>query len=339
MAGFACFTFLLLAIGMLIRQNRQPLRDDDEIKIVNGVVAVGFRKLPKATWLWSPELRTKVTLWALQENQLRVASLRASSRTIGNLAVQPRDQGLSFFVGFCGSQELVIDLVDDGPHAFICGPTGSGKSQFLMQMLYSLIETYDAERLNLFTLDFKGGATLGSFGTRATASTTDLDENQQAVFEAISRELRRREELLQSLGASRVEQVANLPRLVIAVDELAAVLQIRGALEVLESVAARGRSLGVHLVATAQSTSGIPRSLLVNLGLRIAIGNVDALEQAQLGMKPMTSSTHRREGLLIGQLSGAGLSANFGFPIHQVKPKVQEIWLTPKIEQSNPRIL
>jgi hypothetical protein len=74
------------------------------------------------------------------------------------------------------------------------------------------------------------------------------------------------------------------PSLVLVIDELQALLQVSTIQVALEDIAARGRSLGVHLLVSSQSLHGIPRSLLVNLGLRIAVGKPDPIDLAQLGI-------------------------------------------------------
>jgi hypothetical protein len=64
--------------------------------------------------------------------------------------------------------------------------------------------------------------------------------------------------------------------MLVLADELPAIIASHAlALPTLEAIAARGRSLGVHLIATSQSLSGIPRALITNLTLRFAIGVTD----------------------------------------------------------------
>ncbi|MFM6981103.1 MAG: FtsK/SpoIIIE domain-containing protein [Micrococcales bacterium] len=313
MASFALATFVLLAIGLLVRQNQIPIKDADEIHWGIRRVAIGNRKLSRFTWFWKPEIRQRLVSAVLSENQQRMAQLKSKNRLVNGVQVEGDRKALTFFCGFSNSVDLEIDLVEQGPHAFISGPTGSGKSQFLQLMLTSLTQTYSSDQLQLVTIDYKGGATLGRFD--ALASTTDLQSNQAEVFAYLTNVLAEREAMLAEKGLSRIEQASDAFRLVVAVDELAAVLQVRGALECLEAIAARGRSLGVHLVATAQSTSGIARSLLVNLGLRVSTGRVDPLELAQLGFKPMQKTQLAIPGMIFAQLQGASMSCEFSFPI------------------------
>lgn len=324
MAAFSLTTVLAVAMGFLVKQNQTAVTDADEIHWGLSRVAIGNRKLPRLTFFWKPEHRKRLTDQVLAENRMRLAQLSSRSRLARGLGVQPLQNCLRYFSGFIGNQELEIDLVAQGPHAFICGPTGSGKSQYLTLLLGSLRETYVPAELQLVTIDFKGGATLNSFD--AIAATTDLAENHAQVFEFIRSLLSEREQKLATVGVSRIEELPGSSRVIVAVDELAAVLQVRGALEALEAVAARGRSLGVHLVATAQSTAGISRSLLVNLGLRVATGNVDPLELAQLGFKPSANPKAHAE-MFNARLLASDLAIDFSFPLVASVTKSKQIHL------------
>jgi hypothetical protein len=115
---------------------------------------------------------------------------------------------------------------------------------------------------------------------------TDLDDSQVAQqLEKLQELLHEREVAMALEGATRIEETSNYCRVLVVVDEVAALLAVRGAAEVLEAAAARGRSLGIHLVVAGQSISGLSRQLMVNLGLRFALGNIDVIEAAQLGIK------------------------------------------------------
>jgi hypothetical protein len=77
-------------------------------------------------------------------------------------------------------------------------------------------------------------------------------------------------------------------------DELPAILTSHNlAPSAIEAIAARGRSLGVHLIATSQSLSGIPRSLITNLTLRLALGVTDPGDLVSLSptMRPSNISS------------------------------------------------
>jgi S-DNA-T family DNA segregation ATPase FtsK/SpoIIIE len=89
----------------------------------------------------------------------------------------------------------------------------------------------------------------------------------------VKAELVFRERALAEAGANDIDSVAKLPRLVIVVDEFATMVSEHPDLHALfVDIAARGRSLGVHLVLCTQRPSGVIRdSVLANADLRISL--------------------------------------------------------------------
>lgn len=216
-------------------------------------------------------------------------------------------QPLSFVAGF----GYELNLATDGPHMFLVGPTGSGKSKFLELVLSSLS---GAPELRL--ADFKGGATLSGFG----ACVTDLSpaSEREDFWAELHRLLREREQYLVWHQVSRAAET-NLPNVVVVVDELAhALREDRPALAALSAVAARGRSLGVHLICASQSVSGVPRELLVNLNLRIVLAGTDEVDALHLGAKGRPSKV---SGIGVGLVVGG---AEFRFPFRREPIRVKQ---------------
>jgi hypothetical protein len=104
--------------------------------------------------------------------------------------------------------------------------------------------------------------------------------------------------------------------IVVVVDEFAAALATGAkAISCLEDVCARGRSLGIHLIAATQSLTGIPRSMLTNLRARIAMASSDPIDLVQLGFNPGKLSLASVSGWGSGYLATANTSADgFYFP-------------------------
>jgi len=277
MAGLSALVTLLMAV---------PKRP---IVITRRGVFRGRFRLPDRMALWPRSWRDQYTA----ELARLVASLPGQ---LSKTDYSP----LAFVAGY----GLELNLATSGPHLFLVGPTGSGKSRWLNLML----ETMSGEP-ELYLADFKGGATLSKFGR----CVTDLDdpEVRQEFWGSVRELLESRERYL---ALHRVTSAAetSLPYAVVVVDELSHGLQLdRVALPTLSAVAARGRSLGVHLICANQSVSGVPRELLVNLNLRVALGGTDEIDALQLGAK---KSPARIPG------SGSGLvvgGAEFGFPFRQ----------------------
>jgi len=178
-----------------------------------------------------------------------------------------------------GGGALLLDLVADGPHAVVAGTTGSGKSELLVSWVCSLAATYEPAEVSFLLVDFKGGSAFDPLARlpHCVGLLTDLGPGQaQRALVSLRAEIRQRERLLRRHGARDVASCpagVAPPRLVIVVDEFAAMLtEFPDLHEVFVDLAARGRSLGVHLVLCTQRPSGSVRdSLLANCNLRLSL--------------------------------------------------------------------
>ncbi|UOW00068.1 FtsK/SpoIIIE domain-containing protein [Agrococcus sp. SCSIO52902] len=175
---------------------------------------------------------------------------------------------------------IELDLVRDGPHAVVGGTTGSGKSELLIAWVAAMAAGRSTEEVSFLLVDFKGGASFAPLEGLAhcVGVMTDLDEGgARRAIESLRAELRRRERLLAGQGARSIDEAVGVPRLVIVVDEFAAMLQELPDLHRLfVDLAARGRSLGVHLVlCTQRPAEAVRDALLANCGIRISLRVTD----------------------------------------------------------------
>ena len=205
-------------------------------------------------------------------------------------ARRPRTLAATIGVGHAGP--VAVDLVADGPHAVVAGTTGSGKSELLVTWMAALAAAHPPEEVTVLLVDFKGGAAFDPLLVlpHAVGLVTDLDgQGARRALESLRAEVRHRERVLRDAGARDVDDPAAagvLPRLVIVVDELAALLADQDGLhEVVADIAARGRSLGMHLVLCTQRPAGVVRdAVLANCDLRLSLRvNNDADSRALLG--------------------------------------------------------
>ncbi|MET4781882.1 FtsK/SpoIIIE domain-containing protein [Glaciihabitans sp. UYNi722] len=193
---------------------------------------------------------------------------------------------------------LWLDLVTDGPHAVIGGTTGSGKSELLVSWVLAMAANAGPEQVNFLLVDFKGGSSFGPIEDlpHVVGLITDLDERSaHRALLSLRAELRFRERRLADAGARSIDDLPpgdELPRLVLVVDEFAAMVAGFPELhELFADLAARGRSLGLHLILCTQRPAGVVRdAVLANAALRISlrvnnradsvavIGNGDAAE-------------------------------------------------------------
>ncbi|MEO6791510.1 MAG: FtsK/SpoIIIE domain-containing protein, partial [Ornithinibacter sp.] len=186
-------------------------------------------------------------------------------------------------VGISPDGPWSIDLRRDGPHVLIGGTTGSGKSEFLRTLVTSLSLSCPPEDLTFVLVDFKGGSAFGSCSAlpQVVGLVTDLDDQLvDRALRSLGAELRRRERVFAAAGARDLEDYqrrrgptnAPVPRLVVVIDELRALVQeLPDFVSGLIRIAALGRSLGVHLVMATQRPAGaITTEIQANVNLRIA---------------------------------------------------------------------
>src|SRR5207302_285774 len=175
-----------------------------------------------------------------------------------------------------------VDVVpgDSSPHAMIGGPSGSGKTNFLYAMLGSFAARYSPDELEFYLLDFKEGVSFAQFtpGRRdpswlphARLVGVNINTDREfglALLRFLSDEMRRRAEAAKAHEVTKLEELraadphGRWPRVVAVIDEFQFLFAerdavTREAVTLLEDVARRGRSQGIHLVLSSQDVSGI----------------------------------------------------------------------------------
>lgn len=195
-------------------------------------------------------------------------------------------------IGIADGEPFRLDLTSETPHILVGGRTGTGKSEFLAALLCDWAERFTPAELSWVGFDFKGGATLAPLSELAHCRglVTDLDgQLVDRALDGIAAEMFDRERALRIEGVSRVEDSAELGRLVIVVDEFPELIRhFPRASEVLADVTRRGRSLGVHVVIATQHISAVHRDGLAgNIPVRVCFPLPHAHEvSAALGSSP-----------------------------------------------------
>ena len=191
-------------------------------------------------------------------------------------------------IGETGDGLFTVDIRADGPHGLVAGTTGSGKSELLQTLIASLAVGNRPDEMTFVLVDYKGGAAFKDCNNlpHTVGMVTDLDTHLTTrALESLAAELRRREHQLATLGAKDIEDYlaargprdAPMPRLLIVIDEFAAlVAELPDFVTGLVDIARRGRSLGVHLLLATQRPAGVVSAeIKSNTNLRIALRVTD----------------------------------------------------------------
>jgi DNA segregation ATPase FtsK/SpoIIIE, S-DNA-T family len=192
-----------------------------------------------------------------------------------------------------------VELGDSPPHALIGGPSGAGKTNLLYAWIGSLAARYGPDELALYLLDFKEGVSFARFApgrrdeswlpqVRLVGVNVNADrEYGLALLEYLHEQLRARAEAAKAHEATKLAELraqdpkGHWPRIVAVIDEFQVLLDGRDqvaleAARLLEDLARRGRSQGIHLVLASQDLSGIDAlwgrtSMVAQFTLRIAL--------------------------------------------------------------------
>ncbi|MFU8872606.1 FtsK/SpoIIIE domain-containing protein [Micromonospora sp. SL4-19] len=259
-------------------------------------------------------------------------------RTVLGRALRPLQLGASDAAPRPGAvgRELVTVAFDDAtPHWLVGGRTGAGKTVFLLDVLYGLAAGYSPAELQLYLLDFKEGVSFTEFvpterdpswlpHARAVGIESDR-EYGVALLRELRTELTRRAALLKRHGVTKLADLppnARPPRIVTVVDEFHVLFAgndalARQAVDLLEELARKGRSYGLHLVLASQSITGVEalygraEAIFGQFPLRVALpgggGVLDPLNDAATALAVGTAVVNTAGGV-------AGANTEVRFP-------------------------
>src|SRR5689334_4286100 len=192
-----------------------------------------------------------------------------------------------------------VTLSDYPPHALIAGPSGTGKTNLIYAWMGALAARYSPAELAFYLLDFKEGVSFARFApgrrdqtwlphVRLVGVNVNTDrEFGLALLRFLGEELRRRADAAKRYEVTNLAELraedpeGSWPRIVAVIDEFQVLLSGRDAVEkeavdLLEDLARRGRSQGIHLILASQDVSGIEAlwgrpALVAQFSLRIAL--------------------------------------------------------------------
>ncbi|MCB0065338.1 MAG: DNA translocase FtsK, partial [Caldilineaceae bacterium] len=212
-----------------------------------------------------------------------------------------------------GTPLLLRMTAPDVAHLLVAGTTGSGKTALVRTLLTSLTMYNRQHELQLVLIDPKGGRGFGPI----TQLPHILGEMAVSVPDAVAR-LRWLVHEMERRDREKVSQ----PVLVVAVDELADLLQTGGreVEALLTRLSQRGREAGIHLVAATQKPTAalIGAAMKANFPVRL-VGAVASREEARYASGITDSGAEKLEGKGDFLLITKGEQVRF-----------QSAWLGPK---------
>lgn len=198
----------------------------------------------------------------------------------GNLWDGNATEGLSAVIAKSGSRDVEFTLRSRNPpvaNALIGGAVGQGKSNLLLDIIYSLAAKYSPAELEFHLIDFKRGLEFQRFGADADGEgwlphvkVLSLESDREfgvAVLRHIAGHLRSRAAQFKAAGVGGIEDYRaqtgrSMSRMVLIIDEFQVLFDgddevVDEAVELLEILSRQGRALGIHLVMSSQTTSGV----------------------------------------------------------------------------------
>jgi DNA segregation ATPase FtsK/SpoIIIE, S-DNA-T family len=218
-------------------------------------------------------------------------------------------------------------------HALVAGKTGSGKSTLLHAMITNLAMWYSPDEIELYLIDFKKGVEFKTYAmhhlphARAIAVESDR-EFGLSVLQRIDVEMGRRAELFRPFKAQNLQMYREasgkkMPRTLLIIDEFQEffteddkLAQDAGLL--LDRVVRQGRAFGVHLLLGSQTiggSSGLSRSTIGQIGVRIALQTSEADSQMILGDGNSAARLLSRPGEAIYNDAGGLVEGNSPFQV------------------------
>ncbi|SHN44603.1 FtsK/SpoIIIE domain-containing protein [Cryptosporangium aurantiacum] len=248
-------------------------------------------------------------------------------------------RGMTAKIGRAGLDTVELELRGSDPslpNVLIGGASGQGKSNLLLVLLHSIAASYSPDEVAMFLLDFKDGLEFDRLGPRPGrpwhlphARVLGLEGDRAfglAVLRYLDGEFRRRAEQFRLAGANDLAGYRTLrpnetvPRLLLVIDEFQVLVAedddiARASIVILETLARRGRAVGVHLVLASQTLSGIEtlvtkeRSIFGQFPWRVSLKTEASESEAVLGRQNTEAAQLRFRGEIV-------FNREYGDPAH-----------------------
>ena len=226
---------------------------------------------------------------------------------------------------------------DTNPHGILAGSTGQGKSVTLNAYIYGMCYMYAPWDLELVLCDpkiveFKKMATEFPMPQiTAVAATSDIDY-VISVLDEQKKIMMKRNHLFIELTKSSGHTIAkiadfrkftglNMAQILIIVDEFQTLFKNAGKklnqlISIIDAFARLGRNTGCHLLMASQELgSDLPKGILMNIKLRMAMGCYPAVSEQVLKNDGAAANYGRRGYMILNDNVNQGKSNNVLFRI------------------------
>lgn len=191
--------------------------------------------------------------------------------------------------------EIQNFVIGDGSyHSLVSGATGSGKTVFLHTLIMSILFNYNSDEINLYLLDFKGGTEFKIYDNYQipqikVLALDAMQEFGESILENIISIMEKRSILFKNESVSKysdyIDKGYKLPRILVIIDEFQILYNLssnrkvaNNAAELTKRIVTEGRSFGIHLLMSTQSTkilrdlslaSGTIEQMRIRVGLKL----------------------------------------------------------------------
>jgi len=263
----------------------RPTKAKDIINLAEDLqLELGCDAMPLVT-VAGEGLRVDVPLPEDQRKAIAAEDIiKPSSRTHADELV------LSLGVAIDGTHNLLNLSDPTTPHTLVGGTTGSGKTEFLRQLLYSAVTWYPPDVLAIAICDPKR-VSFNDFGAYdgMIAPVAKTPDDSARLLSALVVEMERRWQSLEASGSKDISEHNakgnSLARILVLVDEYFELLRqcddelfkdVEGSLK---AIAQKARAVGIHLVLATQKPvakspqqpKGIDSVLRANLPASVAL--------------------------------------------------------------------
>jgi S-DNA-T family DNA segregation ATPase FtsK/SpoIIIE len=240
-------------------------------------------------------------------------------------------------------------------HVLIAGKTGSGKSTLMHAMITNACLWYSPDEVELYLVDFKKGVEFKTYAhnllphARAIAVESDR-EFGLSLLTKLDVELARRGELFRKAGVQDLISYRRdgnsevVPRTLLIIDEFQEFFTeddklAQEAALLIERLVRQGRAFGMHVLLGSQTiggAGGLPRAVLSQFGVRIALQTSEADSQMILGDNNSAAKLLTRPGEAIYNDANGAVEGNSPFQVAYLSDKARDVYLIDLASKAEP---